>query len=56
MKYSVKYRSPDNSDGIYLGEHLVVSARTLWKAGYELYYVLSYSQEALVRLVKELAI
>ena len=54
MKYKVVYRSPDNSDGIYQGEHMVVSAYAIWKAGYAFHYVICYSQAQLARLVKEL--
>jgi hypothetical protein len=53
--YSVLYRSLDPAtDGVYKDGRLVVSARTLWRSGYELERVLFWSQKALARLVEEL--
>ena len=49
--YQIIIRTPDNSDGIYQGERLVVDERTLNRAGIELFDIIHYSQEQLTRLV-----
>lgn len=49
--YQVIHRTLDNSDGIYQGEHLVVSEHTLNRQGIELFDIIHYSQSQLTRLV-----
>ena len=49
--YAVIFQTPDNSDGIYQGERLVVDERTLGRHGINTFDILHYSQKQLTRLV-----
>lgn len=45
--YTLVYRTPDNSDGIYRDGRLVVSLRRLEEYGYPLSYLLGCNQRRL---------
>jgi len=53
MKYSLVYRTPDNSDGIYDRRgNLVVSLRELERYGYPLSYLLGCNARRLEVIAK----
>lgn len=52
-KYQVIHRSPDGTDGLYLGDKLIAGWHELERFGYTLWYLLHCSDKRLAYIAAE---